>query len=167
MGNNCCVKDSTSAGETQVSYQPYEGSVVPVPKLNTNNQYENTPHVRPDDNTEAPVYKPTPIPEPEDVPPAPAPTEDLSQAATNDFEKVEGVWYFVANGKEAGTIKLDGSLTFHNGMTGKLSPVPGRSNAFSLSSQPDATIELVKGPDGEQLHWTDGNFSAYWSRTKK
>jgi hypothetical protein len=166
MGQNCCVKDSTSAGETQVSYHPYEGSVVPVPKLNQN-QYENT-QVRPDETTEAPVYKPTPIPEPEALPPpAPLPTEDLSRVAVNDFEKVEGVWYFVANGKEAGTIKLDGSLTFHNGMTGKLSPVPGRSNAFSLSSQPDATIELVQGPDGQQLHWTDGNFSAYWSRTKK
>mmetsp|Transcript_24986 Transcript_24986/g.40131 ORF Transcript_24986/g.40131 Transcript_24986/m.40131 type:complete len:321 (-) Transcript_24986:114-1076(-) len=184
MGQNCCVKDVSSTTEAQVSYiGSAEGTVVPVPKLRNPDGLKQNPHVSPDVDPE--LFKPEAKLE-EDTyvvaPPAENGTakddvevlkvdssvnEDVVVSSSNEFEHIAGTWYFVANGKEAGMIKADGFLTFHNGMTGQLCKAPGKSNAFTLTTQPDATIEIVRGyEDQEQLHWTDGNFSASWARSR-
>lgn len=178
MGQNCCVKDVSSTTEAQVSYiGSAEGTVVPVPKLRNPDGLKQNPHVSPDVDPE--LYKPEANKEEDTyvvVPPAEngevlkgdsSVNEDVVVSSSNEFEHIAGTWYFVANGKEAGMIKADGFLTFHNGMTGQLCKAAGDSNAFTLTTQPDATIEIVRGYEGqEQLHWTDGNFSASWARAR-
>jgi len=185
MGQNCCVKDTTSTTETQVSYLgAAEGDVVPVPRLKN---ADVIPEVcKPQTSSE---YGACVVDEAFDLPaenlnlrletaqdekadclevvPSPLFPSDDGYVSQNGFEFVAGTWYFVTNTKEAGTIKSDGFLTFHNGMTGQLCKAVDRSNAFTLTTQPDAIIEIVKDYEGqEQLHWTDGNFSAYWARSR-